>query len=197
MRLGRDDVPWDTVSALCLMDTVMDMTKLHPFIHCDMQICVGCRLCEIACHVRDGNTGATVGCLKEPVIPRLRAVRRVNQYFPVFCNHCEDAPCVRSCRELAIIEDARAVVVDRTKCRGCPDCVAACPFQAIRLSPGVDGQAGCNAASRQILKCDRCVDRPGGPACVEVCPSKALSCVDPRQDRKLKNVAAALAAKLL
>ncbi|MHC1711268.1 MAG: 4Fe-4S dicluster domain-containing protein [Solidesulfovibrio sp.] len=175
----------------------MDMTQLHPFIHCDMQVCIGCRLCEIACHVRDGHVGATVGCLQEPVLPRLRGVRRVNQYFPVFCNHCEDAPCVRSCRERAITKGAHAVVVDRTKCRGCPDCVATCPFQAIRLIPGGYGQEGCDAASWQVLKCDRCVDRPGGPACVTACPSKALSCVDPRQDRKLKNVAAALAAKLL
>ena len=29
-----------------------------------------------------------------------------------------------------------------------------------------------------MLKCDLCVDRPGGPACAEACPTKGLTLVD-------------------
>ena len=29
-----------------------------------------------------------------------------------------------------------------------------------------------------VLKCDLCVDRPGGPACAEACPTKGLTLVD-------------------
>jgi Fe-S-cluster-containing hydrogenase component 2 len=31
----------------------------------------------------------------------------------------------------------------------------------------------------QALKCDLCLHREGGPACVEACPTHALRCVDP------------------
>ena len=29
-----------------------------------------------------------------------------------------------------------------------------------------------------VLKCDLCVDRPGGPACAAACPTKGLMLVD-------------------
>jgi Fe-S-cluster-containing hydrogenase component 2 len=35
----------------------------------------------------------------------------------------------------------------------------------------------------QALKCDLCAHREGGPACVEACPTHALSCVDPARLR--------------
>ncbi|TAT65371.1 hydrogenase, partial [Enterobacter cloacae] len=35
----------------------------------------------------------------------------------------------------------------------------------------------------QALKCDLCAHRADGPACVEACPTHALSCVDPARLR--------------
>jgi Fe-S-cluster-containing hydrogenase component 2 len=34
---------------------------------------------------------------------------------------------------------------------------------------------------KAAFKCDLCVDRPEGPACVEACPTKALSLRYPRE----------------
>ena len=35
-----------------------------------------------------------------------------------------------------------------------------------------------SAPKASIVKCDLCVDRPGGPACVEACPTGGLMVVD-------------------
>jgi len=46
-----------------------------------------------------------------------------------------------------------------------------CPFGAIHV-------ATTEIAGREkkaAIKCDLCVDRPDGPACVDACPTKALS----------------------
>jgi Fe-S-cluster-containing hydrogenase component 2 len=46
-----------------------------------------------------------------------------------------------------------------------------CPFGAIRLATvAVYGRE-----KRAAIKCDLCIDRPEGPACVQACPTKALS----------------------
>jgi len=52
-----------------------------------------------------------------------------------------------------------------------------CPFGAIRVTNATVG----GREKRAALKCDLCVDRPGGPACVEACPTQALSLRYPRE----------------
>jgi Fe-S-cluster-containing hydrogenase component 2 len=56
-------------------------------------------------------------------------------------------------------------------------CMMVCPFGAIRVALAeVAGRE-----KRAAFKCDLCVDRPSGPACVEACPTKALSLRYPRE----------------
>jgi electron transport protein HydN len=157
------------------------MMRLTPFIHRDASACTGCRLCEIACQTRD-LAGRTAGCLEAPVVPRMRADRRDAAVALAFCTHCEEPACLSACPEGALIRQATgAVAVDAARCRGCPSCVEACPLGTIRITP--DGLA---------RKCDLCLTRSGGPACVQACPEKALVRLEPRPDRKEKNLAAAL-----
>ncbi len=114
--------------------------------------------------------------------PRIRADRSDETVRLVFCAHCEEPACLPACPEGALVPKGGVVAVDAAKCRSCPRCLEACPFGAIRVTPGT--------AAR---KCDLCLTRPGGPACVEACPENALARVEPERDRKKKNLAAALA----
>ena len=50
--------------------------------------------------------------------------------YPVRCNHCRDAPCVKVCPAKATQQRSDGLVwVDQNKCVGCRYCVVACPYQ--------------------------------------------------------------------
>jgi phenylacetyl-CoA:acceptor oxidoreductase 27-kDa subunit len=50
--------------------------------------------------------------------------------YPVRCNHCHDAPCVKVCPTEATQQRPDGIVwVDQNKCAGCRYCVVACPYQ--------------------------------------------------------------------
>jgi NADPH-dependent glutamate synthase beta subunit-like oxidoreductase len=74
--------------------------------------CSGCHACEVACKQEHG---LGVG-------PRLvRVLERAPLFKPLYCHHCEDAPCVIACPEEAITTDPETGVVlqDCDKCNGC------------------------------------------------------------------------------
>jgi carbon-monoxide dehydrogenase iron sulfur subunit len=57
------------------------------------------------------------------------------------------------------------VDIDTKRCVGCWMCIMVCPFAAITRQYVEENKA---------LKCDLCPDRDS-PACVDTCPTKALS----------------------
>ena len=74
--------------------------------------CMGCHACEVACKQEHGlGVGPRV----------VRVLERAPFFRPLFCHHCEDAPCALSCPEDAITKDRLTGVVlhDREKCNGC------------------------------------------------------------------------------
>ncbi len=69
------------------------------------------------------------------------------------------------------------------RCIGCKTCVVACPYGAMEVvvRPVIrHSGAGLNvvAEKAEANKCDLCFHRESGPACMEVCPTHALVCVD-------------------
>ncbi|PDM26105.1 4Fe-4S ferredoxin [Candidatus Bathyarchaeota archaeon B24-2] len=123
--------------------------------------CTGCRLCELICsfyHYKEFN----------PLRSRIRVIKFEEKGFdfPVVCQSCEDAPCIRVCPVSAIKKDAKTggVYVDEELCIGCKLCMIVCPIGAISLDPH----------SRKIMICDLC---GGDPKCVEFCETKALAYV--------------------
>lgn len=89
-------------------------------------------------------------------------------FVSLACMHCGDAPCLPSCPTGALGRDEAigSVVVDQSRCMGCRSCAMACPFGVPRF-----GRNG------RMEKCDLCavrVEYGFEPACVRVCPTKAL-----------------------
>ncbi len=105
--------------------------------------------------------------------------------LPVFCNHCDNPPCARVCPTQATWKrDDGVVMMDWHRCIGCRYCIAACPYGS-RSFNWCDPRAFIdeldpNFPSRTrgvVEKCNFCEERLASrqmPACVEVCPAKAL-----------------------
>lgn len=151
---------------------------MNRFIMADSEKCIGCRTCEVACMVSHQND-ATPGA----VTSRIRVVKGDTFTTAVGCHQCEDAPCANVCPTQAIHRTAGAWLVEQARCIGCKSCIVACPFGAMQVRLVEDRV--------QALKCDLCVHREGGPACVEACPTHALRCIDPARLRaeRLRNLA--------
>jgi formate dehydrogenase iron-sulfur subunit len=82
------------------------------------------------------------------------------------CMHC--GSCARVCPAKALVQREDGIVtMDPEKCIGCHYCHAACPFDIPRY--GEDG------AMRKCIMCYERVDEGKEPACVEVCPTDALT----------------------
>ena len=134
----------------------------------DVSRCSGCMACVVACQDQNDFVAGEVA---------FRHVTRYEDgsypgvnifYFSLACQHCGDAPCVMVCPTGAIFqrEDDGFVLVDRDLCVGCHSCELACPFGAPKFSG--DGK---------MAKCDLCqsrMDHGLTPACVRVCPTRAL-----------------------
>lgn len=161
---------------------------LQPFVYADPEKCIGCRGCEAACSaVHSTYEGKTFGCKEEDIMPRLFLIRAGGRNVPVQCHHCEAAPCKAVCASGAIYTEKNSVQIDERKCSGCKNCVLACPFGVIDILKD-HAVAG---------KCDLCASREAGPACVEVCPEKALQWIEPMAFIRQKRFAAAEKSKNL
>jgi Fe-S-cluster-containing hydrogenase component 2 len=156
------------------------MAELHgPFIMVDPERCVGCHTCELACAVAHTRSGTLIGAVlgEEPLTPRNRVVKVAEVKFSTQCRQCEDAPCVKVCPTGATFRTETYTAVNPNRCIACGLCMMVCPFGAIHISTvRINGNT-----KRAATKCDLCVDRADGPACVEACPTQALSLAMPRK----------------
>ncbi len=134
----------------------------------DAMRCCGCMACVVAClDEKDmpdhGTSFRRVTCLEEGEHPQVRLL-----FLSMACHHCGDAPCVMVCPSGALNRSPEngIVQVDRDRCVGCHSCGLACPFGVPQFQD--DGK---------MHKCDFCRDRLEHglePACVRVCPTRAL-----------------------
>ncbi|WP_437887842.1 4Fe-4S dicluster domain-containing protein [Phytobacter sp. V91] len=151
---------------------------MNRFIIADSAKCIGCRTCEVACVVSHQQNQDCAALSPGAFSARIRVVKTGSLTTAVTCHHCEDAPCANVCPVSAISRVNGAVQVEQSLCIGCKSCMMACPFGAMEVT--------LENARVQALKCDLCLHRENGPACVEACPTSALNCIDPvklRQQR--------------
>lgn len=148
----------------------------NKFVLADPRKCVGCKACMAACLVKHYVPG-------DVPIARLNVVKVGERQAPILCHHCENAPCAAACPTGAVYNIGDRVAVNLSRCIGCRSCVVACPYGAVDVVERYDaerlGDLVVGAVPRAaVIKCDRCVDRPQGPACVGACTSDALHIVD-------------------
>ncbi|MDQ7792122.1 MAG: 4Fe-4S dicluster domain-containing protein [Clostridia bacterium] len=159
------------------------------FIIPDKAKCLGCCTCLAACMLTHKEEGA-VPC------PRLFLTPTAQGSVPLQCRQCDQAPCAEVCPVHAFEVQGEVVVLNEKKCVGCGICVLACPIGCIEIQAARQAAAtGITLATSVLLpltrneqdekkmkkiavKCDMCYFRPEGPACVNICPTKALRLVD-------------------
>jgi Fe-S-cluster-containing dehydrogenase component/CRP-like cAMP-binding protein len=115
-----------------LIDTgLVDGTNL---LVMDMDLCVRCGNCSMACHKIHGQSrltrrGISVTRLEAP---KAGALQRV--LSPAVCMHCKDPECLTGCPTGAIGRMAGGHIdIDAKTCIGCGDCATQCPYNAISL----------------------------------------------------------------
>lgn len=133
----------------------------------DNRKCIGCHACTTACksehEVPVGVNRTWVKYIEEDKFPN------TSRSFSVMrCNHCTNAPCVTMCPVTALYTREDGIVdFDNDRCIGCKACTQACPYDAIYIDPILDTAAKCNYCSHRV-------DVGLEPACVVVCPEKAI-----------------------
>ncbi|UOH53725.1 formate-dependent uric acid utilization protein AegA [Enterobacter ludwigii] len=138
------------------------------------QQCIGCHACEVACVMAHNDEQHVLS--ERHFHPRITVLNSGAQNSPVTCHHCENAPCALSCPNGAISKCDDSVQVNQQKCIGCKACMVACPFGTMEIivTPLDNGSAKASA-----YKCDLCLTRPQGPACIENCPADVLMLATP------------------
>ena len=134
----------------------------------DLQRCIGCRTCQVAC--KDRRDLQSAG-------PRPRRVDSFECgtypdvslfHLALSCNHCDEPACVAGCPTAALHKaDDGTVQYDADRCVVCRNCMTVCPYGA----PQHDKDANL------IAKCDACKalrDAGRNPVCVDACPMRAI-----------------------
>lgn len=183
----------------------------------DLDRCTGCGACVTACQAE--NNTPVVGeeeCGKGRVLNWMRIERYVEgeypdvkvKFIPVFCAHCDKAPCEVACPVYATYHNQDGLNVQvYNRCVGTFTCATYCPYDVRRFnwftykdkgsfeSP-LDEQLNPDVTVRTMgvmEKCTFCIQRIVAakdrakdenrkvrdgeviPACVQSCPSKALT----------------------
>jgi len=132
----------------------------------DLDLCMGCKACEVSCKV-ENEVPLSSWRLRVKYVDQGLYPDTSRTFTPLRCNHCESAPCERICPVSALhYLDNGIVNIDSSRCIGCAGCIMACPYGAIYMDPET------NTAD----KCTFCAHRIEGglmPACVVACPVEA------------------------
>jgi Fe-S-cluster-containing dehydrogenase component len=167
----------------------------------DLTKCVGCYACVVACKQENFLPGEVfynrVLISEEGTYPIV-----AKKMYPIQCNHCKDAVCVKVCPTGATQRREDGLVwIDHDQCVGCRYCMISCPYQVRvyydKFKEYFPGQGlteietiGRILSPHQtgvVRKCNFCMkridsglkkglspgqDREATPACVIACPTK-------------------------
>ncbi len=131
----------------------------------DLRKCIGCHACTIACKAEHdipiGVNRCWVKTVEKGAFPDTRRF-----FFPVLCNQCDDAPCVRICPTRALFKRRDGIVdLNADACIGCRACMEACPYDQLFIDPGTHTAEKCNFCANRVE--NRLL-----PSCVIVCPTE-------------------------
>lgn len=144
----------------------------------DVTLCNGCYTCQIACKDEHVGNEWLPYAKAQPLTGHfwLKMVERERgsypkvkvTYYPTFCVHCDEAPCVPACKVKAIYKRQDGlVIIDPVKCNGCRDCLYACPYDVIYFNENL-------SIAQKCTGCAHLVDKGDSPRCVDACPTEAI-----------------------
>jgi len=148
----------------------------------DTTRCIGCRACERACSqahdlpVPDVENDNALETLRDTSDHQWTVVNRFEtSQGEVFvkrqCMHCWQPACGAACLTNAMLKTRTGPVIWRgDKCMGCRFCMVSCPFEIPKFEY--------DSWNPKIQKCTLCYERQQQgriPACVEACPTDALT----------------------
>lgn len=138
----------------------------------DETLCIGCDQCETAC----ASTHQGVSRLDRRAGPSFDSL-----HLPTSCRHCEHPHCMSDCPADAIHKTANGEVSIDDTCIGCGNCEENCPYGVIQMADLPVSASFIDRLLRRpvaepvktAVKCDMCVGKKSGPACVDACPTGA------------------------
>jgi Fe-S-cluster-containing dehydrogenase component len=154
----------------------------------DTTRCIGCRSCEVACSVTNGNFVPDVKAdnalekVRDTTDKQYTVVNRFKTgkgdvFVKRQCMHCWQPACAAACLVNAMAKTKEGPVTwDGDKCMGCRFCMVSCPFDIPK--------AEYHSWNPRIMKCTMCYERlqeGKKPACVEACPTDTLMFGSKRQ----------------
>ncbi|QDJ12475.1 cytochrome c nitrite reductase Fe-S protein [Mergibacter septicus] len=138
----------------------------------DEKRCIGCTACMDACReVNNVPEGVSRLEIIRTQVEGTEFPDVIYKFFRHSCQHCSNAPCVQVCPTGASFIDEKTGIVDVNPdlCVGCQYCIAVCPYRVRYINP----------LNKAADKCNFCRDtnlaKGKLPACVESCPTKALT----------------------
>ena len=143
----------------------------------DLERCIGCRTCTIACKVEHGieiGSGIRVETVGSPHddTPAGEYPKLSMTFTPMTCMHCKQPPCLDACPAEAIYRRADGIVlIDEGKCNGCQECLPACPYGALVFDSKLGLPRKCNLCFERL-------DQGLQPFCALCCSEQAISCGD-------------------
>jgi tetrathionate reductase subunit B len=158
----------------------------------DASICNGCYNCQIACKDEHCSNDWTPYAKPQPETGQFwlklsetvrGSVPKVRVHYQVaLCNHCDEAPCIESCKVEGAIykrEDG-LVIIDPEKCTGCGDCYTACPYQVIFMSDDLGIAQKCTGCAHLLDSGEWTETR-----CTDACPTGALKFMEESDAQEL------------
>ncbi len=152
--------------------------------------CRACRRCEVACiAAHHGLTFKEAMKRRNELVSRVHVVKGEDFKTTVRCHQCETAPCVAVCATKALQQEKNGTITMHVQlCASCKMCIFVCPYGAISLEsigmPGTGEETMAQRARREVaVRCDMCAgwrEHEGKriTACMEACPTRALSLVE-------------------
>lgn len=137
-----------------LIDTgLVDATNL---LVMDMDLCVRCGNCSLACHKIHGQSRLTRRGIHITRLKAPKAGARQSLLSPEVCMHCKDPECLTGCPTGAIGRFTGGQIdINTSTCIGCGDCAAQCPYDAISMTsrrPPASSKMGLAARLKDLLR---------------------------------------------